>query len=128
MIGQREVAKHHNSWVVEKREYFEQRSLRDERRGKGEISREHPELASALSNLRLAELFASKNISTDPDRTRFVKLVRDATAPAIEHEMPVPAPKMREMRARTHRLHARRAKAGAAILHHDSNRPVIKVR
>ncbi len=117
VIGQREVTKHRNSWVVEKREYFEQRTLRaqalrDERRGKEEIARAHPQLAGALATVHLAELFASKNFSTDPDRTRFVKLVRDAVARAIEHEVPVPAPKLRETRTHTHSRDAQRGKAG----------------
>ena len=67
MTGQREVTKQRNSWVVEKREYFEQRSrraqaLRDEGREREEIAREHPELAGALATVRLAELFASENL------------------------------------------------------------------
>jgi hypothetical protein len=102
---------------VEKREYFEQRSrraqaLRDEGRAKDEIGREHPELAGALATVRLAELFAAKHLSTDPDRDRFVKLVRDAMARAIEHGVPVPAPKLRETRTRNPGRDARRAKAG----------------
>ena len=54
VVGQREVTRHRNAWLVEKREYFEQRglrarALRDEGRTKEEVARRHPELAGAMA-------------------------------------------------------------------------------
>ena len=99
---QHEVTKHRNSWVVEKRDYFEQRrqravALRNERYGKQDLVQRHPELAGAVATIRLAELFAAQKLSTDPDRQRFINLVRGAMAQAVEHELPLPTPKLREM-------------------------------
>ena len=130
-IGRREVAKHRNSWVVEKQEYFEQRSLRaaalrDEGRGREEIAREHPELAGALATIHLAELFASQNVSMDVDRARFVQLVRDAIAHAIEHEIPVPAPKVRETRACPQARDGRRTIANHVHHRQSGGEPVIE--
>lgn len=117
VIGQREVTRHRKTWLVEKREYFERRrmraqALRDEGRTKEEVAQRHPELAGAMATIRVAELFAAKHLSAEAERGRFMKLVRDAMSHAIEHEVPVPAPKLREPRTRTpdreaHRMNAR---------------------
>ncbi len=118
VIGQREVTRHRNAWLVEKREYFEQRglraqALRDEGRSKEEVAQRHPELAGAMATIRVAELFAVKHLSAEAERVRFIKLVRDAMGRAIEHEAPVPAPKLREPRTRTPDREAQRANARA---------------
>ena len=106
VIGHREVTRHRNAWLVEKREYFEKRdvraqALRDEGRTKEEVARRHPELAGAMGTIRVAELFATKYLSAEADRGRFMKLVRDAMSHAIEQEAQVAAPKLREPRTRT---------------------------
>ena len=116
VIGEREVTKHRNAWLVEKQEYFEQRALRaqalrDEGRTKEEVAQRHPELAGAMATIRVAELFVARHLSAEADRIRFMKLVRDAMGRAIEHEAPVPAPKLREPRPRTPDREAQRAKA-----------------
>ena len=116
VISQREVTRHRNAWLVEKREYFEQRglraqALRDEGRTKEEIARRHPELVGAMATIRVAELFASKHLSAEADRVRFMKLVRNAMGRAIEHETPVPAPMLREPRTRTPNREVERASA-----------------
>jgi hypothetical protein len=107
VVSQREVTKHRNSWLVEKREYFEERArraeaLRDERREKDEVARKHPELLGAVATVRLAELFAAQHISGGTDQMRFVELVRNAIARAVEQEIPLPTPKLRDARASLH--------------------------
>ena len=107
VIDRREMTTHRNSWIVEKREYFQQRllraqAIRDDLRSKEEVAREHPELAGALATVRLAELFAARTFTIESDRARFVILVRDAMARAIEHEAPLPKPMLREARTRAH--------------------------
>ena len=97
-------------------EYFEQRglraqALRDEGRTKEEVAQQHPELAGAMATIRVAELFAAKHLSADAERDRFLKLVRDAMSHAIEHEAPLPAPKLRDPRTRTPAREAQRANA-----------------
>jgi putative DNA primase/helicase len=106
VVGQREIPSHRNSWLVEKREYFEERgrraeALRDDRRKKDEVTRKHPELIGVVATVRLAELFAAQHISGSTDQTRFVQLVRNAIAHAIEQETPLPTPKLRGTRARS---------------------------
>ena len=116
VISQREVTRHRNAWLVGKREYFERRALRaqalrDEGRAREEVAQRHPELAGAMATIRLAELFAGKHLSAEADRVRFMILVRDAMGRAIEHETPVPAPKLREPRTRTPNREVERASA-----------------
>ena len=118
VIGQREVTRQRNAWLVEKREYFERRrmraqALRDEGRTKEEVAQRHPELAGAMATIRVAELFAAKHLSAVAERGRFMKLVRDAMSHAIENEAPVPAPKLRDPRTRTPGREAQRANARA---------------
>jgi hypothetical protein len=119
VIGQREVTRKRIAWLMEKREYFEQRglraqALRDERCTKVEVAQRHPELAGAIATIRVAELFAAKHLSGDAERVRFMKLVRDAMGKAIEQEVPVPAPKLREPRTGTPGREAQRANARAS--------------
>jgi putative DNA primase/helicase len=116
VIGHREVARHRNAWLVEKREYFDQRrmraqALKDEGCTKVEVAQRHPELAGAVATIRVAELFAAKHLFAEADRIRFMKLVRDAMSRAIEHEAPLPVPKLRESRTRTPDREVQRANA-----------------
>jgi hypothetical protein len=116
VIDRREMTTHRNSWIVEKREYFQQRllkaqAIRDEVRSKEEVARQHPELAGALATVRLAELFAARSFAIEPDRARFVTLVRDAMARAIEHEAPLPKPMLRDSRVRVHDRDSQSAEA-----------------
>ena len=99
-------------WEYSAQRGLRARTLRDEGRTKEEVVRRHPELAGAMATIRVAELFAAKHLSAEAERGRFMKLVRDAMSHAIEHEVPVPAPKLREPRTRTpgreaHRMNAR---------------------
>jgi hypothetical protein len=107
VVGEREIAKHRNSWLVEKREYFEQRArraqaLRDEGRKKDDVVREHPDLVGTVATVRLAELFAAQNIGGTRDQREFVRLVRDVLACGIEQELPMLTPKLRDTNARSH--------------------------
>ena len=60
-LKEKAVEVYRNRWVIEKREFFEQRAaaaqvVRDEAIGPREAVRQHPELAGTYLNLRAAEL------------------------------------------------------------------------
>ena len=101
-------------WEYSAQRGLRARTLRDDGRTKEEVARRHPELAGAMATIRMAELFAAKHLSAEADRVRFMKLVRDAMSHAIEHEAPVPAPKLRDPRTRAPGREARRADARAS--------------
>jgi hypothetical protein len=89
-----------NRWVIEKREFFEQRTaaaeiLRNETIEPREAVREHPELAGTYLNLRAAEL-ASRALRDPQDQRRFVAQVRHALADDIERGEPVQPVRLRE--------------------------------
>ena len=120
VIGQREVTRHRNVWLVEKKEYFNQRAmraqaLRDEGRTKEEVAQRHPELAGAMATIRVAELFAAKHFLAEGERGRFMRLVRGAMSHAIEHEALVPVPELHDHRTRTAGRKARRGDARTSL-------------
>jgi hypothetical protein len=89
-----------NRWVIEKREFFEQRAtaaeiLRNETIEPWEAVREHPELAGTYLNLRAAEL-ASRALRDPQDQRRFVAQVRHALADDIERGEPLQPVRLRE--------------------------------
>jgi hypothetical protein len=95
------VATFHNRWVIEKQEYFEQRS------GAAQVVRnaaidarqatpqQHPELADTYLTLKTAEL-ASHALRDPQDRRRFVAQVRGALAEDIERGEPLQPVRVRE--------------------------------
>ena len=95
-----EVAVYRNRWVIEKREFFEQRAaaaqvVRDESVRPQEAVREHPELAGTYLNLRAAEL-AAQRLRDPEDQRRFVAQVRVALAEGIERGEPLQPVRLRE--------------------------------
>ena len=103
----KEVDTYRNRWVIEKKEFFEQRAtaaqiLRDAMLGPREAVRQHPELAGTYLNLRAAEL-ASKALRDPEDRRRFVGQVRGALADDIERGEPLQPVRLRERTARRDR-------------------------
>ena len=64
-----------------------------------------------MATIRVAELFAGKHLSAEADRLRVMKLVSDAMGRAIEHETPVPTPRLREPRTCTPNREVERANA-----------------
>jgi Large polyvalent protein-associated domain 7 len=99
-IKHKEVEAYRNRWILEKREFFEQRAaaaqiVRDESVGPREAVRQHPELAGTYLNLRAAEL-AAERLRDPEDRQRFVARVRDALAGGIERGEPLQPVRLRE--------------------------------
>ncbi len=91
-----------NRWVIEKREFFEQRAtaaqmIRDEAITARKAVRRHPHLAGTYLNFRAAEL-ASQILRDPSDRQRFVTQVRGALAEQIERGEPLQPVRLRERR------------------------------
>jgi putative DNA primase/helicase len=99
-LSTRDVNVYRNRWVIEKKEFFEQRTaaaeaLRDEAIRPREAVREHPELAGTYLNLHAAEL-ASRTLRDPHDRRRFIAQVRRALADGIERGEPLQPVRLRE--------------------------------
>lgn len=99
-LREREVEAYRNRWVIEKREFFEQRAtaaqvIRDASIRPQDGVREHPQLAGTYLNLRAAEL-AAQRLRDPEDQKRFVSQVRTALADAIERGEPLQAVRLRE--------------------------------
>ena len=99
-VSRKEVQTYRNRWVLEKREFFEQRAaaahvVRDEAIRVQDAVQQHPELAGTYLNLRAAEL-AAQRLRDPQDQKRFVSQVRSALADAIERGEPLQAVRLRE--------------------------------
>jgi hypothetical protein len=99
-IKHKEVEAYRNRWVLEKREFFEQRTaaarvVRDEAIRAPDAVQQHPELAGTYLNLRAAEL-AAQRLRDPQDRKRFVSQVRTALSDAIERGEPLQPVRLRE--------------------------------
>jgi hypothetical protein len=99
-LKEKAVEVYRNRWVIEKREFFEQRAtaarlVRDEAIGPREAVRQHPELAGTYLNLRAAEL-ASRGLRDPEDQRRFVAQVRGALADHVERGEPLQPVRLRE--------------------------------
>jgi hypothetical protein len=85
-------------WIVERREFFDERAavaqlLRDPRTSRRQAVQDHPELEGAYWALDSARKVAEIRIRSPESRERFVLLVRETLAHAIERgEVPSPAP------------------------------------
>jgi hypothetical protein len=89
-----------NRWVIEKRQFFDERSeaartVRDEAIKPREAVRKHPELAGAYLSLRAAEL-AARGLRDSEDQRRFVAQVRRMLADDIERGEPLQSFRLRE--------------------------------
>ena len=99
-IQSRPVAVYRNRWVIEKREFFEERAeaariVRDETLKPREAVREHPELAGTYLSLRAAEL-AARGFRDPEDQRRFLAQVRRALADDIARGEPLQPVRLRE--------------------------------
>jgi hypothetical protein len=93
---QKSVETPRGHWIVERREYFDERAaaaqlLRDPRASRREAVRNHPELAGAYWALDSARKVATERIAHPESRERFVALVRETLAFATERGEPLPA-------------------------------------
>jgi conjugative element/phage-associated large polyvalent protein len=99
-LKEKAVEVYRNRWVIEKRDFFEQRAtaaqlIRDEAIAPREAVRQHPEIAGTYLNLRAAEL-ASRGLRDPEDQRRFVAQVRGALADHIERGEPLQPVRLRE--------------------------------
>jgi hypothetical protein len=99
-VSPKDVAVFRNRWVIEKREFFEQRTaaaqvVRDPAIDPRTAVRQHPELAGTYLNLRAAEL-AARGLRDPEDQRRFVAQVRSALADDIERGEPLQPVRLRE--------------------------------
>lgn len=93
MIGSSTVDTHRNGWIVEKREFFRERSqaarvLRDASVDRQHAVKQHPELLGTYLQLHAAEL-AAKTLRNPEDRQRFVASVRAALADSVARGEPL---------------------------------------
>jgi putative DNA primase/helicase len=96
----KEVDVYRNRWVIEKSEFFVERTraadmVRDSSIDPRTAVREHPQLVGTYLNLRAAEL-AARALRDPEDQKRFVALVRSALADGIERGEPFPIARLRE--------------------------------
>ena len=87
-------------WVIERRDWFDERAaaaetLRDGRISRREAIRNHPELLGAYWALDSAGKVADARIKNIESRERFVQLVREVLAHAIERGEPIAAERNR---------------------------------
>lgn len=87
-------------WVIERRDWFDERSaaaeaLRDAGVSRREAIRNHPELLGAYWALDSAGKVAEARIKNPGSRERFVALVRESLAHAIERGESIPEPRKR---------------------------------
>ena len=90
-------------WVIERRDWFDERlaaaeTLRDARISRREAIRNHPELLGAYWALDSAGKVAEARIKNPESRERFVQLVRETLAHAIERGEPIAQPRSRRAR------------------------------
>jgi hypothetical protein len=93
VVGTSAVEAHRNGWIVEKREFFRERSqaarvLRDASVDRQQAVKQHPELLGTYLQLHAAEL-AAKTLRNPEDRQRFVASVRTALADAVARGEPL---------------------------------------
>ena len=99
-VNHKEVQAYRNRWVLEKREFFEQRAaaaqvVRDEAIRVQDAVQQHPELAGTYLNLRAAEL-AAQRLRDPQDQKRFVSQVRSALADGVQRGDPLQPVRLRE--------------------------------
>jgi len=106
IVGTTAVEAHRNGWIVEKREFFRERSqaarvLRDASVDRQQAVKQHPELLGTYLQLHAAEL-AAKTLHNPEDRQRFVSSVRTALADAVARGEPLSPVPLKEPSAQRH--------------------------
>jgi hypothetical protein len=99
-IQPKEAAVFRNRWVIEKREFFEERAraaeiVRDASIEPRAAVRKRPQLAGTYLNLHAAEL-AARALRDPQDQKRFVAEVRSALAASIERGDPLQPVRLKE--------------------------------
>jgi Large polyvalent protein-associated domain 7 len=98
--GETSVDAHRNRWIIEKRQFLEQRAeaakvIRDGTDLR-EAMRTRPELAGTFLQLHVAQLVAKKRLNHPEDRKQFLARVRATLADAIQRGEPLPAMRLRD--------------------------------
>jgi hypothetical protein len=88
-------------WVIERTAFFAERAaaaqaLRDPQAQPREVIRAHPDLIGAYFTLDAARKVAEAKIGNTESRERFVALVRETLAHAVERGEPIVTPRRRE--------------------------------
>ncbi|MGH8254621.1 MAG: hypothetical protein ACRET0_00195 [Steroidobacteraceae bacterium] len=101
VISQSEQLAHRNRWILEKVQFFAERTLmahrvREAQADAKQAVQKHPELASTFITLRGAQAIAERRIADPKDRERFLALVREAIAGSIQKGEPLPAVRLRD--------------------------------
>lgn len=104
IVGQDPLATHRNRWIVERKEFFQERAaaartLRDLAVNPKQAARRHPELIGTYLQVHAAEL-AARRFRDPQDRERFVSRVRSALADAVARGEPLPPVRLREKAAK----------------------------
>ncbi len=99
--GMEDLTTHRNRWIIEKRDFFEARTvaaetLRNLKIDPKEAVRRHPELASTYLHLKGAEEVAARRIRDPEDQRKFVSLVRAALANSVERGEPLQPVRLRK--------------------------------
>jgi putative DNA primase/helicase len=100
VLRQTEMVAHRQRWVLEKVQFFAERSkmaqrVRDAQADAREAVKTHPELLSSFLSLRGAQELAERRIADPKDRERFMGLVREAMAGSIRRGEPLPAVRLK---------------------------------
>jgi hypothetical protein len=95
VVTQKQTETPRGHWIVEKREFFDERAaaaaaLRDPRVSRRAAVRDHPDLLGAYWALDSAGKVATSRIANPESRSRFVALVREALAHTVERGEPLP--------------------------------------
>jgi putative DNA primase/helicase len=103
VVGTHELPTHRNLWIVEKREFLEERSqaasvLRDTSIDPRKGARKHPELAGTYLQVAAAKL-AAQQLRDPQDRTQFVARVREALATSVERGEPLAPVRLKTRRS-----------------------------
>jgi hypothetical protein len=100
VIGQERLDVHRNHWIVERREFFEERAaaartLRDPSIEAKRGARAHPELVGTYLQMHAAEI-AARQFRDLEDRQKFITRVRSALADAVARGEPLAPVRLRE--------------------------------
>jgi hypothetical protein len=100
VVRERDLDTMRNRWIVEKREFFQERAaaaqtLRDQAIDPKQGARKHPELLGTYLQMHAAEI-AAKQLRDPEDQKRFVEKVREALATSVARGDPLPPVRLKE--------------------------------
>lgn len=100
VVRERDLDTVRNRWIVEKREFFQERAaaaqtLRDQSIDPKQGARKHPELLGTYLQMHAAEI-AAKQLRDPQDQKRFVEKVREALATSVARGDPLPPVRLKE--------------------------------